>query len=436
MPVTALPHVKFTLIFLISGSLSSLIAPIGAILIGIIIDKFGRRTALLFTILPNVIGWFLLYCDISIPFVFLGLLFTGIASGTVGYPSQVYAGECLMVNRVSWRNNYLSWLGLSFSFGMCFVLVLGYFFRYQQIAGFATILSVLSFLSVYFFIPESPSWLYMRGRVGDAEWSQKKLRISQPILRTDQTIENDILPIENTNFFHWPTIKLYASKCTRRDVYKPLLIMTGLFFLLTFTGGVAVMTYLVDVINSLDVPASASISNSSAEITSSTSLSESYKYSAIGGLVMLTANISVCALVKSLGTRNILVTSSLLLSIGFLLLGYTSTRTGTASDVIGLHVIAVYLILFSFNFGIMNLPNALLGDMFPIDAKGYASVVCVIEFLLTSLLLKIHPYMITAFGGYLYYGYAGVSLCSAVYIATFLVETVGKTLRQINEEFR
>ncbi len=414
--------------------MSALFAPVGSILNGVIIDRLGRRTALLFSILPTVIGWLLLFSDYSLLLTFFGLIFNGISSGASGYPSQVYCGECIMVNRIGLRNNYLSWLGVSVSFGMFLVLVLGCFFNYQQICGIASSIAVISFLLIYSLIPESPTWLCTRGRIGDAEWSQKQLRISQPILQNRDVVEGPSV-IEHENLCHWPSMKTYLCKVVRRDVYKPLLIMVMLFVLLTFCGGIAVMTYLVNVINEISIDADVGAMSNTTGRSVDLMATDSYKYGAISGILMLIANVSVFFFVSSVGTKKILSASSAFMAVGFLILAYTTTRDVSSSSLVTTHILAVWLIIFCFNFGVMNLPNAILGDVFPVDAKGFASVVYVLEFILTGFLLKIHPYMATAFGGYLYYGYATVSAASAVYIAVFMMETVGKSLTQINEEF-
>lgn len=146
--------------------MACLTAPIGSALIGVIIDKWGRRTALLCSVLPCMVGWFLLYLSCSWTIILAGQILTGVSSGTLGFPAQVYAGECIMVNHVRLRNNFLSWHGIGLSVGMCVVLLMSSFLNCQQISAIATVFSLTLFLLIYAFIPESPSWLYLRSRVG------------------------------------------------------------------------------------------------------------------------------------------------------------------------------------------------------------------------------------------------------------------------------
>lgn len=223
----------------------------------------------------------------------------------------------------------------------------------------------------------------------------------------------------------------YLQKGKRPDVYKPLLIMIGVFVVLTFCGAINVMVYLVNVISEIDFVNSTT--PAVAPAVQSITLTDSYKYSAISGILILISNCLVGLIVGQVGVKKILSIATLFIALGFSLLGYTTTQSHVEN--MGLHIFAVWLIIFAFGFGVMNLPNAVLGDIFPDDAKGFASIVGVIEFLMTAFLVKIHPYMKIAFGGYLYYGYAWVSIIGAIYIAIFMVDTVGKTMEQIKSEF-
>lgn len=412
--------------------MATLTAPIGSILIGMMIDKFGRRTALLFSTVPTFFAWILLSWNYSLATSLIGQALNGVSCGATVYPCQVYASECIMVNNLRWRDNYLSWLGISSAFGMCFGLLLAYFVDYVTIAVVSATVAFVVIMLIYIFIPESPLWLYGKGRLGDAEWSQSRLGISQPILRAhtssiseSQTELPEPLEPEST----WKSAKSYIQLGKRKDVYKPLFIMVGVFVVLTFCGAINIMVYLVNVISENDlVDTNSALSNSMSE-------QDSYKYSAIAGILILISNCMVCAIVGHIGVKKILTTSTLFIALGFILLGYTTTQREYVENLFTLHIFAVWLIIFAFSFGVMNLPNAILGDIFPADAKGYASIVCVIEFLMTAFLIKIHPYMKIALGGYLYYGYAGVSIVGAVYIATVMVDTVGKTPEQIKFEF-
>ena len=67
-----------------------------------------------------------------------------------------------MVNDMRWRDNYLSWLGISSAFGMCFALLLAYFVDYLTVAAVSATMAFVTILLIYAFIPESPPWLYRR----------------------------------------------------------------------------------------------------------------------------------------------------------------------------------------------------------------------------------------------------------------------------------
>lgn len=412
----------------VSGSIPLITAPFGALMVGVIIDKLGRRAALLSSICPSIVGWMLLWWDFSIAAKYAGQALAGVSAGAFGYPTQVYAGECLLINHVYMRSSFLAWYGVMNAVGMALILFLGYFWSYHNLCALLVLLSAASFLLIFFFIPESPSWLYIHGRQGDAELSQTKLGIVQPILQDGNVVEIfGMFTIDTDEPLTWASIKKHLLKVKREDVYRPLLIMTAFFIISTLSGGLAVITYMVDIINEVSKREDGPPSFLSQNRLAST---DTYEYSVFSGGIILGANFLMFVAVPWLGVRKVLMTSSTLMAVGYVALGYS-----TIENLFTVHVLSVWLVIFAINFGIMNLPNALLGDLFPVDAKGYASVVYIIEFLTTAVLVKVHPYLRIDWGGYIYYTYAVISLMTTVFLHFFMMETVGKTLGQINREF-
>lgn len=386
---------------------------------GIIIDKLGRRAALLSSICPSILGWLLLWWDFNILAKYAGQALAGVSAGAFIYPSQVYAGECILMNHVYMRSSFLTWLGVTNALGMALILLLGYFCTYHTLSALLAGLSMASFLLIFAFIPESPSWLYLRGRHGDAEWSQTKLGLAQPILHVGNVVETFGMFTIDTDPFTWTSMKLQLLKVKREDVYRPLCIMVAFFVISTLSGGLAVITYMVDIIN--EVP---KMEPSFLEPR------DTYEFSVISGAIILVANFLMFVAVQWLGVKKVLMLSSTLMAVGYVALAFS-----TLKNLFAVHVLSVWVVIFALNFGIMNIPNAVLGDLFPVDAKGYASVVYVIEFMTTALLVKVHPYVRVQLGGYIYYVYGGISLVTTLFLQYFMVETVGKTLGQINREF-
>lgn len=411
--------------------MQAFLAPVGSSLIGITIDKYGRRLALLLTVIPSTVGWFLLHSSTSSSVILSAQCLIGITLGAIGYPSLVYAGECIMVTNVHLRNYFATWTGLTTSLGTFITFLMGYYLHYQQIAVLASIFSLSTFLCIFFFIPESPAWLYLQGRVGDAEWSQRKLRIYQPMPQANGH-QNSALTSTGITL---ESVIDGLKKVTRKDVYKPLLIMTSVFFMIFMGGGFTITTYMVEWLQV--VPLYNLESNVSINYTIDSSLIEvdnSYKYSVISGGLILISNLCASFLAIRTGIKRLTVISLACAAVGMALIGYSTLRENYSSWS-KIHVLSVWLTVFMFNFGPVNVTWGIMGDVFPTDAKGFASVCMIVAATTLAVSNKLYPFLYSIYGGYLYYAYAIIILIATIFCHFFLPETVGKALDQINQTF-
>lgn len=408
----------------------------------------------------------------------MGQVFNGLTTGAVGYASQVYAGECIMVNHIRLRNSFLMWNGVGGAVGSTTTLFMATFINYRQICTICTILSIILLILLCRVIPESPTWLYKKGRIGDAEWSARKLGIAQPILSLDPTsmrIPLVRLPSE----VNWSTLKSEASKFGRRDVYKPVLIFICVNVLLATCGPTTLLTYMINIIQN-DVPGSSSSNSDDSMIISeldqvryvpfyawhqnpqyavnshpdphvvdpliltiaenlTTSSTPTYvptyanMYSVIIGILMCMTSLTSCMIIPYFGIRNTLTTSEFCSSFAFVILAFTTSYDSTP-EVLKWRVIAISMIavLYSLSSGSSD---AVLGDVLPADAKGFASIVSVCSFLAVAFTNKSFPYLYAMIGGHVYLLFSIICIVAVYFIRTFMPEVSGKTLDQISREF-
>lgn len=445
----------------IPGSLGSFSAPISCALVGFLIDRLGRRAVLIYSVATSVIGWSLLLWNANPTVILLGQMFNGLTTGATGYASQVYAGECVMVNHVRLRNSFLMWNGVGGSIGSTMTLFLANFIDYRQICAICTLLSITLLILLHRVIPESPTWLYHKGRLGDAEWSARKLRIAQPILTLDPL---NVPMVRMSSRVNWVTMKSEVRKFSRRDVYKPILIFIGINVLLATSGPAVLLTYMINIIQN-DVPGSTDspvienppnfpvqyvpfyawpprphspvdMLNSSMEKTPASTAyvpSEANMYSVIIGIMMCITSLTSCCIIPYFGIRNILSTSSFCSSFAFAILAFTTTYDSTP-EVLKWRVVAISMVavLYSLSCGSSD---AILGDVLPTDAKGFASIVSVCSFLTAAFIIKAFPYMYTLIGGHVFLLFSIMCILAVYFIRTFMPEVLGKTLDQISREF-
>jgi len=134
-----------------SYSLAQLIA---SPLLGEYSDKIGRRQILLFSLAGTVVSFVLLGFAKSIPILFLARLVDGISGGNVSTAQASIADITDKKDRAAGMGILGAAIGLGFILGPALG---GYFskFGYSVPAFLAAIISLISFLLTYFFLPET-----------------------------------------------------------------------------------------------------------------------------------------------------------------------------------------------------------------------------------------------------------------------------------------
>lgn len=361
-------------------------------------------------------------------------MFNGLTMGAGAYPVQVYAGECIMVNSVRWRNIFMTWISVSSSVGSLGMLLIANFIDYRWISVIAAILCACILAVFQLVIPESPAWLYRQGRVGDAEWSQKKLGIVQPILQG----EGSICEKGESQRAHRGSIFVRQMRVlTRPDVYKPILILSIASTVLSFCGTVTVVTYMINIIdNTIPGVESSTRETLTVNATNATSefvLPKSYEYSLVSGVCMCLGSLLSIMVLPRMGLKKMFIASKVFIILGLVALTYGTVVKSHFDE--SLRIAAVTLL--SFLMGLELGPRmSFSGDVFPVDAKGFASIPALTGSVSTATANKIFPYLRVVFGGYAYLFYALASVFGIIYIHYFLPEVVGRTLDEIHGDFK
>lgn len=344
----------------------------------------------------------------------MGRFLTGLTTGATTYVSSVYLAECIVRHRLKVRSSFTTWSSVAITFGILIVYTLGTFLPYNAVALIFTILSVIFVLLIIIFIPESPIWLYQKGRIGDAEWSVKYLRLHTLIseLEENPNLSGDMsLPADQTGIF---------NLLRRKDVYKPLIITTTLLSFAMLSGGMVLVTYMVDIIN-----------------TDALGYANSYTFAMISGVLQLTISASITFILPHTGNRKLTMFSGIGMTIGMSLIAFTATyedaRYQYTIDIA--HMISVLFCITMFSFGFLTMPGALLGELFPVEAQGLASIPSLLSFLVNCVATKVHLYLYTEYGGVIYYVYAALDGIGTVLVYFMMPETVGKTLEEIRNNF-
>ncbi len=414
--------------FLFTASGPDFVGPVGTLTQGIIVDAFGRKTAILANIVPHIIGWFLIYCNFGVLITILGRVLTGMMTSSMFYAAQLYVVECVTVNHTYLANNFRTWTGLLGSFGGLFTFLLGAYFNYRQVAFTVTILAILVFLIICIFIPESPPWLYLKGRVGDAEMAELKLGIAQSLQQNFNA--NTRRPSESFLKYTKFNILEAIAKLRRPEVRQAIVTSTTMTILIMSCGGSPLLSYLGTIIyeGPVDIRNTSSIASSNStdeDIPDSSAFSLSL--SIISGSIGILSHLCVTFALPVLGIKILMIGSVMLTCLGWILIGFTSLQMKSHF----LHLLGIWITIFGFYSGTLAAPISILSDLFPIDFKGAASIPIISLTLSSAVTTKLYPYIHAIIGGYVYYIYATLCPILASFVYFHLPETVGSTYEQI-----
>lgn len=276
------------------------------------------------------------------------------------------------------------------------------------------------------FSPESPSWLADKGKFVESQKSFRWLRGDaeneelEKMLEARKVREEIVKPTNKDN-----SIIQYITKAfSRREFYKPVLIMIHLYTLALWTGMAFLIVFTVDIIHIIlggDVDVALHI----------TILDIQRMMSTICGLI----------LIKRIKRRTILFTT---VGINFAALVATAAYTFIKAKYVlpfdhpAIGIFLLHVHMFSITTGALPLPIIISGELFPLEFRSLAGGISAIAFSLNYFLTsKIVIFLLHSIGIYgAYTLHAAVTLYCMVVIWIMLPETKDKTLQDIEEEFK
>lgn len=293
---------------------------------------------------------------------------------------------------------------------------------------------VISAFLIYFFMPESPSWLVNRGKIELAEKNLSKIRcvgITSPSLRQEieQLVANKIKSRDN---------RLDGMSLSKRMIkklqyfvkpacFKPFLIMVVFFFFQQASGTFVIIFYAVDIVKEAGVPIDpylAAILIASSRVVASGSLG------------------FIC---RRYGRRPPTIISGAVMTICMVVLaGYLYSLHLNLIDremvdrLVWLPVILVIIYFFSSTFGFLTIPFAMIAEIFPTRVRGLAGgLTACMCYVFNFIFVKTYLMMVETMGDYGVFGFYGsMALLGTIFVAIFLPETKGKTLQEIEDYFR
>ncbi|XP_050421447.1 uncharacterized protein LOC126833908 [Adelges cooleyi] len=209
------------------ASLAALGAAGGCLVCHSMINAFGPRGTTVLSHVVGIIGWILTISSLTTVNFLIGRFLTGCFVGITSISVSAYCTECFP-KRLSARPVVYTALGV------LSVYFVGSLLNYRQTALLAVVGTAVSFVLVRTYVPESPAWLESRGRMGDAEYSKLKLKITEtPAAVADSNDQPGLNFVRNLR---------------QPNVYKPFMALCLHLTLQQLSGPLAVLSYAVDVV--------------------------------------------------------------------------------------------------------------------------------------------------------------------------------------------
>ncbi|XP_022174503.1 facilitated trehalose transporter Tret1-like [Myzus persicae] len=213
------------------ASLASLGAAGGCLISHSLMNAFGPRGSVLLSHVVCAIGWMLTFSSWTTTNLLVGRVLTGVFVGVVSVAATAHSSECFPARSTARPVVYTA-------IGVLCVYLAGSLLSYAQTAAVVMVVTIVSFVLVRTFVPESPAWLESRGRTGDAEYSRLKLRLQR---QTDA--EDGVEPSTRSAGDRSTAAEAIYRRVHQPEIYRPLLALALHLALQQMSGPMVLVSY-------------------------------------------------------------------------------------------------------------------------------------------------------------------------------------------------
>ncbi|KAL1462315.1 hypothetical protein WDU94_014157 [Cyamophila willieti] len=427
-------------------SVHSIATPIGAILAGPLMDEFGRKATLQFSIVPMVLGWVLISLTPNAICLILGRLLAGFAVGMGPAPSQILIGE---ISEPKLRGFFGSTPSASYALGILLVYGMSSVYDWRIVAALGACLPIMAFVFLCF-LPESPTWYINKNRIEEARESLIWLRGGDRE-KADEELQSLLLLSKTNNKMHREcpespqsleviSFVSLVKKCWRMfcrpEVKRPFSIIITFAILQIMSGSYIIIFYAVELVS-----AAAGSENQDMTVT----------IAVMTAFTRFLVSILVSILLFVMGRRTLGIISGIGTAIASLCIVaylyckqyniwlWSTDLEMCRSMCSGVAIACLIMLYVAMNtLGIFSLPMLLMAETLPANVRGIVSgftVMLVNIFIFGST--KMYPYTKNVVGPIgIFTWFSAVSITIALYIYLYLPETKDRSLPEIEFYFR
>ncbi|KAH1011203.1 hypothetical protein HUJ04_000622 [Dendroctonus ponderosae] len=430
------------------ASLVTASLPLGALTIGALMDRFGRKKMCMLTALPFAISWMLLNFATNVWYIYAARIIAGFGGG-LSTVALVYVSE---ISHPKYRPMLLTFNSVFVTSGILITCIFGFGLHWTIMVKIFFLFITLSLVGLMF-IPESPYWLLV--------FKNDKIECSKSMqwLYKDKMIfeeqyhriiaSTDTKPDEGCKKSKLTQLKEVLKFYRKPIVWKPMLILLLLFAFQQVSSAYVIIFYAVDIFRR--------IGGSFRHI----GLIDEFVALILLGSIRFVMAIVLALISKKVGRRYLMFVSAIGMIFSSFSLGLYMYFTRTSSenrneigersllsnstqnldlDVEPDGTIAVILVLcyicFS-SFGWLVIPWTLIGELLPVKVRGILGGVMVsVAYILMFLIVKSAPFLMDSVNlEYIFIGLGVVNVCGLLFVYMFLPETLGKTFSDIEKYF-
>ncbi|KAB5552625.1 hypothetical protein DKX38_009936 [Salix brachista] len=405
---------------------------IGSLASGKTSDYIGRRYTIVLAATTFLIGALLMGLAPSFPFLMAGRVIAGIGVGFSLMIAPVYSAEI----SPAMARGFLTSLPEVF---IVFGILLGYIVNYalsglplhinwRLMLGLAAIPSLLIGCGVTA-MPESPRWLVMQGRLGDAK--QVLIKISDNVqeagLRLSEITKEASSDHLDSSGAKWHGQGVYKELLLRpsRPVRRMLIAAIGVNFFMQASGNDAVIYYCPEVFKDAGIHSKKML----------------FGVNVIMGSAKTSFALLSALFLDRFGRRPLLLLGSAgmglslaVLAMGSMFLEHSSSKPLWA---IVLSVVAVCGVVSFFSIGLGPITWVYSSEIFPLRLRAQGSSLAISVNRLVSGVTSMTFLTISnkiTFGG-MFFVLSGVMVAATAFFYVFMPETKGKTLEEIGALF-
>lgn len=380
--------------------------------IGLIMDVIGRKKTMLFLTIPFTLGWLLILFGSSVGMLIAGRFITGVAGGAFCVTAPAYTSE---IAQDSIRGTLGSYFQLMITIGILFAYAVG---SYTSVFVFNILCTCVPivFGIVFFFMPESPSFLVTKERNDEAR--EALIRLRGQSYDVDSELNN--LKQKATDARNNPVS--FLNSITKKTAIKALIICYALMLFQQLSGINAVIFNTSSIFAAAGAAIPAAIST------------------IIIGVMQVLATFVSSLVVDRLGRRILLLLSALVMCICSTALGvyfFLQDTHGQNSDIVQaitwLPLLSLSLFIVAFSLGFGPIPWMMAGELCLIDIKAFVgSTAGTLNWLLSFTVTSTFNSLNESIGsGQVFWLFAGIMLVGFVFIFFVVPETKGKSVDEI-----